>query len=456
MIPLNILANLGIPIWPTGFWAQTERLDVYVTGDSPGRGAITVKSCDGWNTDDTQGTLSISLRGTNGTTPFILVNQFSTGLPQNGETASFNFDTSELNVGTLLSVTLDVNVETGFCMSELAIVPDVLQSVLCAFGFESNNCGNWFGEEWFGRGLVLKPRGTCNSAFVDVLGGDDDPLLMCYDEDFLDLRTDTTRGIVDLSIHSCNLEGANIDALADDGELSVVLTGKEGQSFTFASSDVVPLTIGDYWAVDTYRRFEINVDVPLATVVMARLLYSGTDDDLCVDLMFANDLSATYLSHNWLGANRDSQSLSAVFKWPVCATEVINVRVDSEYSSADVNSGAAFVSGLECSNYNRIASSECSISQSYDTSATTSFSFAESTSTGTSTNTDYQWGEEVGIGSDISQSYSASTGGSFSIGAEASISATAPLAPLSASASVSAEKSWTRDTTSTTSATSSS
>merc|ERR1719204_440698 len=208
--------------------------------------------------------------------------------------------------------------------------------------------------------------------------------------------------------------------------------------------------------MDAYRRFEINVAVPLTTVVMARLLYSGTDDDLCVDLMFANDLSATYLSHNWLGASRDSQSLSAVFKWPVCATEVINVRVDSEYSSADVNSGAAFVSGLECSNYNRITSSTCSISQSYDTSKTTSFSFAESTSTGTSTNTDYQWGETVGIGSDISQSNSASTGGSFSIGAEASISATAPLAPLSASASVSAEKSWTRDTTSTTSATSSS
>merc|ERR1719204_2269922 len=173
--------------------------------------------------------------------------------------------------------------------------------------------------------------------------------------------------------------------------------------------------------MNTYRRFEINVAVPLTTVVMARLLYSGTDDDLCVDLMFANDLSATYLSHNWLGANRDSQSLSAVFKWPVCATEVINVRVDSEYSSADVNSGAAFVSGLECSNYNRITSSTCSISQSYDTSKTPSFSFAESTSTGTSTNTDYQWGQTVGASTDVSNSDSTSTGESSNFGISGSV-----------------------------------
>ena len=367
------------------------------------------------------------------------MNPFSTGLPYDGQSAVFNFDTSKLNVGTLLSVTLEASVETGFCMSGLSIVPNIEQ---CEYGLDDDealrNCGTVFGEDYFGNGMVLKP--DCPSLFVDVLGGDDDPLLMCYDETFLDLHTDTKRGIVDLSIHSCNLEDADIDALAD-GELSVVLSGKAGLSATFASSDVVPLTIGDDWAINTYRRFEINVDVPLTTVVMARLLYSGTDD-LCVDLLFANDLSATYLSHNWIGADRDSQSLSAVFKWPVCATEVINVRVDSEYSSADVNSGAAFISGLKCSNYNRITSSTCSISQSYDTSKTTSFSFAESTSTGTSTNTDYQWGETAGASTDVSNSDSTTTGSSSAFGISGSVkvgvSATAKAGAVFASASATA------------------
>ena len=53
-----------------------------------------------------------------------------------------------------------------------------------------------------------------------------------------------------------------------------------------------------------------------------------------------------------------------IFKYPVCKTEVLNMRVDHTASTAQLLEGSATISGLECINNTRLLPTSCTISQS--------------------------------------------------------------------------------------------
>jgi len=395
--------GFGIEMYPfltesgtsSEYHANEYQLFVYVDGSRTGTGDaghISVTACDGWKSDpnDMSGQLSIMLRGTESTSPFISVNQpLATDLPSDGATATFDVDPSVLEVGDVTGISLYANDADGFCIKGLSIVSDNVQ---CGDTTGSRSCN--FGSEYFGTGMVLKSKGSCSGgSFVSVLDGDDAPMLPCFGDGFLDLDVGVSRAIVDLSLHSCKIaDGGFVSGSA----LNVVLTGKtSNDGNTFVHTDPLSLSFSEYWTMNTFRRFEINLEQRFETITMAQLSYDGTDD-LCVDIVSVNGHSPTYLSQNWIGTGQSAEatSLNAVFKWAVCKTEVFNVRQNIEFSSSEVIPKERHISGLECSNRNRIVSSTCSISQSYETSKTTSFSFAEETYSEYGTTDEYSWGRE--------------------------------------------------------------
>ena len=58
-------------------------------------------------------------------------------------------------------------------------------------------------------------------------------------------------------------------------------------------------------------------------------------------------------------------------------------------------SGDTTIVGLECKNRNRVMPSTCSVSQSYETTKTTSFTLSEGSSTETNSYTEYSWGSST-------------------------------------------------------------
>merc|ERR1711971_499722 len=115
--------GFGIEMYPfltesgtsSEYHANEYQLFVYVDGSRTGTGDaghISVTACDGWKSDpnDMSGQLSIMLRGTESTSPFISVNQpLATDLPSDGATSTFDVDPSVLEVGTLTGISLYAN-----------------------------------------------------------------------------------------------------------------------------------------------------------------------------------------------------------------------------------------------------------------------------------------------------------------------------------------------------------
>ena len=66
------------------------------------------------------------------------------------------------------------------------------------------------------------------------------------------------------------------------------------------------------------------------------------------------------------------------------------MRVDYDHSTANIVSGDSSISGLQCSNFNRLLPSTCTVSQSFDISKTTTMSLSEE-ATKSSENS---WGSE--------------------------------------------------------------
>ena len=97
------------------------------------------------------------------------------------------------------------------------------------------------------------------------------------------------------------------------------------------------------------------------------------------------------------------------------------------------------ISGLECKNRNRILSTSCSISQSYDLSRTTSFSWSAEDTSETSTFDEFSWGRDV--------TQEDSTSDEFSFGFDQSITVGTEVEGLIASGSVEisvgANQQWT-------------
>ena len=160
-------------------------------------------------------------------------------------------------------------------------------------------------------------------------------------------------------------------------------------------------------------------------------------------------------SNNWLGGDdtdhdTSSSSTIALFKYPVCATEVVGMTIDYDNSAASIIDDDSSISGLECINSNRLISSTCSISQSYELSSITSFSISNSDS---STN-QYSWGSSSSLTLGTSSSSSVSTSNEFSFGFNEEVTVGTSVsagffgveATVSTEVSVGSNQQWTEST----------
>ena len=122
------------------------------------------------------------------------------------------------------------------------------------------------------------------------------------------------------------------------------------------------------WSPNTQRIFEINTnDEQIADIIIVSIGNNAMTDELCIDSLIINDQSAKYISDNKIGGgNGNVLQSNAVIKYPVCATEGGGFRIDYDTSITTLLQNDASITGLECTNANRLISSTCSISQSYD------------------------------------------------------------------------------------------
>ena len=65
----------------------------------------------------------------------------------------------------------------------------------------------------------------------------------------------------------------------------------------------------------------------------------------------------------------------AIMKWPICNMEITNINYD--WDDIDIYEDSSSMSGLECSNYNRLHSTTCSINKEFTFDATKSLQFSE-------------------------------------------------------------------------------
>eukprot|EP01083_Nonionella_stella_P138663 421998_1 len=149
-----------------------------------------------------------------------------------------------------------------------------------------------------------------------------------------------------------------------------------------------------YWPTNTIRTFQFNTETNIADILAVSVGNNGVDS-ICIDRITIDDISATYLSTNWIGYEY-STILSSIFKYPVCAATIVDISYETDNSVFDISQDN--ITGMSCANHNRMITSECSISQTYETTTTTSMTISK-----TSVNsTEYSVAEEsvVTIGSE--------------------------------------------------------
>merc|ERR1719461_809136 len=197
-----------------------------------------------------------------------------------------------------------------------------------------------------------------------------------------------------------------------------------------------PLCTNPSWSADETRTFQIHSEVMMEEVISVAV-GNNDHDAICIDSVTVNEEEAKHYSSRWL-SSQTTDIMMAVFKFPVCKSEVVDVRFDME--SAKIHLSESSIAGIECKNYNRFAMSTCSIerSETFTTSTTisteiseeysrstsseftigTSRSGSSSTSGTKSTSLTESTSETESTSSTISKSYTASTSNELSLGTD--------------------------------------
>jgi len=413
-------------------WAAADT-DGYATLES---GTITIRACYGWTYAPGALTLKMQLKGEDGASHWFYVNAAS-ALPTNGDSASFTFDIEHgAYAVNLYSVMLALDDTNGYCFRSIHVV----YSTQVNFAFAADH---------FGSGLVLASE--CGYNFVGGIkeGTNDDVYVQCV-PDFLELFVYKQRGIETMAIHSCIGADSGIASSSMKNNLYAALMGKVDGYSAYETGPLTLLYSADDWPADTYRIFELNSDVYMDEVIVAAIGNTNDTDVFCMDSVMIDQVtSARHISHTHIGGGSASAVSVSIFQYPVCATEVLSMSIDYDESQSYIIPEDSTITGLECKNENRVISSACSISQSFELSKVTSFSISsedEQTkeySWGSSTSTSFLtgWGSE-------SLSETSSTN-EFSFGFEQSVSAGVDAFGVSAEVSVGANQQWTSSSTTT-------
>eukprot|EP01084_Bolivina_argentea_P020163 37512_1 len=175
------------------------------------------------------------------------------------------------------------------------------------------------------------------------------------------------------------------------------------------------------WFSNEYRTFIFNTEAEMNEISMVNVFIEnenvGEDISICIDEVEL--LSSTeYNEAGSLGSivqntiNNNEQSY-IFLKYAVCNVEVIDTTLDWE-NKQDVDT-EDYISGYECKNYNRFATSTCDISQEFTKEDSISSSVTHSTESSYSmehsTSESFSWSWEVGVQLEFQLDLGASSAG---------------------------------------------
>merc|ERR1719410_3121025 len=169
------------------------------------------------------------------------------------------------------------------------------------------------------------------------------------------------------------------------------------------SYERLPLCNNPTWHKDTTRTFQINNEMR-ANEVVSVAIGNNDDDEICIDAVKVDGEDATFIANKEI-SSKSKDMLVAIFRYPVCASEVLDVRIDP--GSEKIDGSTASTLGVKCTNRNPTAIT-CGGEQEVETSKTQSFS--------------YEWGGSMSFASEsaikIGTSRTATTSDQFSFGFE--------------------------------------
>merc|ERR1719410_2117241 len=201
------------------------------------------------------------------------------------------------------------------------------------------------------------------------------------------------------------------------------------------SYERLPLCNNPTWHKDTTRTFQINNEMR-ANEVVSVAIGNNDDDEICIDAVKVDGEDATFIANKEI-SSKSKDMLVAIFRYPVCASEVLDVRIDP--GSEKIDGSTATTLGVKCTNRNPTAIT-CGGEQEVEASKTQSFS--------------YEWGGKMSFASESSVTMSSSitkkTSDSFSVGLEFSHKVTGEggipgIGSVSQEIGFSANTQWTRN-----------
>merc|ERR1712190_107143 len=201
------------------------------------------------------------------------------------------------------------------------------------------------------------------------------------------------------------------------------------------SYERVPLCNNPIWHKDTTRTFQVNSDMR-ANEIVSVAIGNNNDDEICIDAVKVDGEDATFIANKGI-SSKSKDMLVAIFRYPVCASEVLDVRIDMD--SVNIDMSRASTLGVKCTNRNPSAIT-CGGEQEVETSKTQSFS--------------YEWGGKMSFASEstmtIGSSITETTSDSFSFGFEFSKTVTGEggipgIGTVSQEIGFSANTQWTRN-----------
>eukprot|EP01083_Nonionella_stella_P205939 749477_1 len=149
------------------------------------------------------------------------------------------------------------------------------------------------------------------------------------------------------------------------------------------------------WPSNEYRTFIVNIDEPINEISMIHLsIDEEQNNNICIDeavllseTLYNAKYERAWLAQNWIGnpttCDECIDNAYAFFKDPVCEMTIVDITYDMD--NKEVLETDEQISGFECENHNRFASSECTVDQTYTYTEELSSSVSRSQDTSYST-----------------------------------------------------------------------
>eukprot|EP01083_Nonionella_stella_P077526 211764_1 len=216
---------------------------------------IVVTGCYGWDYASVSNSLNIQLKGSNGQSHSFNVNEYSS-LPVHGQTAGFWIGVDVGTVGSLYSVVLSVDDPHGYCIKELTV--------------NLANGQNYTFDEYgyFGTGIVLSD--CCQYSYKSILPHA--PLIRCID-DYLELYTDTMRGIYHVNMHTCVEKDSGMCALNMEDALYTTIMGKTREHMSYSTTEFTYL---DHYQVGIIHLDKLGHVIASNVFIHEEMMYSET------------------------------------------------------------------------------------------------------------------------------------------------------------------------------------